>query len=58
MTSLTIDELKKLAKAKKIDGFGSMSRQQLESIFIILSGSTPVPGPALRPKILTSISAP
>ena len=58
--NLAVNELKLLAKARIIDGYKNMSRQQLESIFTTPSPPKPTPKSKPRPKkrMPASISAP
>lgn len=56
LTNLTFEELKMLAKTRKVDGYENMSRQKLESIFIIPSPHIPAPRTAPRAKNSTSSS--
>lgn len=57
-TNLIIQALKMLVKARKVGDYKNMSRQQLETIFIMISVLTPLPRPVQISKKATSISAP
>ena len=50
LANLSIKEMNRLAKAKNVDGFKSISRQQLEIQFRMSSAPTPALRPAPRPK--------
>ena len=54
---MSIKQLKMLAKAKMLDGYENMFRQQLESIFIIPLPPRPALGPVPRLKKFTPRTA-
>ena len=58
MINLATDKMSMLAKGRNIDGYQSISREQLEGLFSTLNIPTPIstiePTPKPRPRLITA----